>query len=246
MRAVVLTGTQTLQVREAPTPEISDGEVLLRSRADSICGTDMRIYRSGHTKLPANTPRILGHEMAGEVVPASAQALAYIRLLYDVEDDAENVSSAEQARIRHERAAPILVQFRSWLLSQQTATGGPVLPKSPMGQAITYALNQWAALTVYLLDGELRIDNNTAENQQRQIAFGRKNWLFCGSDNGGKTAAILFSIIATCQRHEVDPFDYLTDVLTRIAEIPISRLAELLPDRWKAARAAAAAAPAST
>ena len=68
MRAVVLTGTQTLQVREAPKPEISDGEVLLRSRAVSICGTDMRIYRSGHTKLPANTPRILGHEMAGEVV----------------------------------------------------------------------------------------------------------------------------------------------------------------------------------
>ena len=68
MQAAVLTGTQTLQVREAPKPEISDGEVLLRSRAVSICGTDMRIYRSGHTKLPANTPRILGHEMAGEVV----------------------------------------------------------------------------------------------------------------------------------------------------------------------------------
>ena len=176
---------------------------------------------------------------------ASTQALAYIRLLYDIEDDAEFVSPAERARIRQERAAPILVQFRAWLLSQQAASGGPVLPKSPMGEAVTYALNQWTALCVYLLDGELDIDNNAAENQQRQIALGRKNWLFCGSDNGGRTAAILFSLIATCQRHEVNAFDYLTDVLTRIAETPISRLPELLPDRWKAAQAAnAVAAPA--
>jgi transposase len=177
-------------------------------------------------------------------VAGSAQALAYIRLLYDVEDLAENVSSAERARIRQEQAAPILVKFRAWLLSQQTTGGGPVLPKSPMGTAITYTLNQWAALTVYLLDGDLDPDNNTAENQQRQIAVGRKNWLFCGSDNGGRTAAILFSIIATCQRHEVNPFDYLTDVLTRIAEIPISRLPELLPDRWKASRQANPVLPA--
>jgi len=174
-------------------------------------------------------------------VAASAQALAYIRLLYDVEDLAENVSSAERARIRQEQAAPVLVKFRTWLLSQQTTGGGPVLPKSPMGTAITYALNQWAALTVYLLDGDLDPDNNTAENQQRQIAVGRKNWLFCGSDNGGKTAAILFSLIATCQRHGVNPFDYLTDVLTRIAATPVSRLVELLPDRWKASRDAALA-----
>lgn len=177
-------------------------------------------------------------------VAASTQAIAYIRLLNDVEDDAEDALSAERARIRQERAAPILVQFRSWLLSQQSANGGPVLPKSPMGSAITYALNQWAALTVYLLDGELDIDNNAAENAVRRIALGRKNWLFCGSDAGGRTAATLFSLIATCQRHDVNAFDYLTDVLTRIAETPDSRLEELLPDRWKAARATTAAIPA--
>jgi transposase len=169
------------------------------------------------------------------------QALAYIRLLYDIEDQAKDLSSAERARIRQEQAAPILVKFRAWLAGQQAVNGGPVLPKSPMGQAITYALNQWAALCVYLLDGELDIDNNVAENAVRRIALGRKNWLFCGSDQGGRTAAILFSLIATCQRHEVNAFDYLCDVLTRIAATPISRLPELLPDRWKAARAAAAA-----
>ena len=104
-----------------------------------------------------------------------------------------------------------------------------------MGQAIAYVLNQWEALAVYVTDGDLAIDNNAAENALRRIAIGRKNWLFCGSDNGGHTAAVLFSLIATCQRHDVEPFAYLRDVLTRIAAHPMNRLAELLPDRWKPA-----------
>jgi transposase len=175
----------------------------------------------------------------------SAQALAYVRLLYDVEDQAAGASPAERARLRQELAAPVLVRFRAWLVGQSRRVGtdgGPVLPKSPMGKAITYALNQWAALCVYLLDGALDIDNNAAENAVRRIALGRKNWLFCGSDNGGRTAAVLFSLIATCQRHEVNPFEYLKDVLTRIAALPISRLPDLLPDRWQAAREPLAAA----
>jgi transposase len=163
----------------------------------------------------------------------SAQALAYIRLLYDVERDAADLPPTERASIRQERSAPILVQFRAWLLGLQAARGGSVLPKSPMGEAITYALNQWAALCVYLLDGDLNIDNNVSENALRRVALGRKNWLFCGSDNGGRTAAILFSLIASCQRHDVEPFAYLRDVLTRIASHPHHRLAELLPGKWK-------------
>mgnify|MGYP000885027651 FL=1 len=129
---------------------------------------------------------------------------------------------------------PRLEQFKAWLEAQQVVNGGSVLPKSPMGQAITYALNQWEALKVYTTDGELDIDNNAAENALRRIAVGRKNWLFCGSDNGGTTAAILFSLVASCQRHRVDPFAYLRDVLARIAAHPVNRLAELLPGTWKA------------
>jgi transposase len=179
----------------------------------------------------------------------SAQALAYIKLLYDVERDAREQFEAQagddapsrpkrtlaeiRVELRQERSAPILVQFRQWLLSLQPANGGRVLPKSPMGEAITYALNQWAALCVYLLRGELNIDNNPAENAVRRIALGRKNWLFAGSDNGGRTAAVLFSLIASCQRHHVEPFAYLKDVLTRIASHPAKRVAELLPDRWQ-------------
>lgn len=180
----------------------------------------------------------------------SAQALAYIRLLYDVEDQARSTSSrqakekqldvAARAALRREVALPRLNQFKEWLEKQQLSNGGGVLPKSPMGQAITYALNQWNALCVYVSDGDLAIDNNAAENALRRIALGRKNWLFCGSDAGGQTAAILFTMIATCDRHKVNAFEYLRDVLSRIATQPISKLGELLPEQWKAAKVASA------
>ena len=187
---------------------------------------------------------------------ASTQALAYIRLLYDVEDQAKKETKkaakqpsaddasdrrlyeslvAARSGLRQELAVPRLAQFRTWLESQQAEHGGPVLPKSPMGQAIQYAFNQWEALCVYTSDGRLAIDNNASENALRRVAIGRKNWLFAGSDKGGRTAATLFSLIATCQRHRAEPMAYLRDVLTRIAATPISQLDQFLPDRWTAA-----------
>ena len=190
------------------------------------------------------------YDAQGSDAAGSAQALAYIRLLYDVEDRAreqfENQSPGEEARslsairlaLRQELAVPRLRQFKVWLESQQAQNGGPVLPKSPMGAAITYALNQWEALCVYTTDGDLAIDNNASERALRRIAVGRGNWTFLGSENGGHTAAILFSFIATCDRHKVNVFDYLRDVLTRIAAHNSTRLAELLPDRWQQARTA--------
>ena len=172
----------------------------------------------------------------------STQALAYIRLLYAVEKQAKQSAeeagidlASERCRLRQELAVPRLAQFRTWLESQQAERGGPVLPKSPMGEAIQYARNQWDALCVYTTDGRLAIDNNASENALRRVAVGRKNWLFAGSDNGGHTAATLFTLIATCQRHEVEPLSYLRDVLTRIAATPVSQLAQLLPDHWQPA-----------
>jgi len=174
----------------------------------------------------------------------STQALAYIRLLYDVEDQAKKEAkktstdlASGRHRLRQKLSVPRLAQFKTWLQSQQAEHGGLVLPKSPMGQAIQYALNQWDALCVYTTDGRLAIDNNVSENALRRVAIGRKNWLFAGSDNGGRTAATLFSLIATCQRHKVEPMAYLRDVLTRIAATPVSQVADLLPDRWRPAPA---------
>ena len=114
-----------------------------------------------------------------------------------------------------------------------------VLPKSPEAQAISYALSNWKALTRYCEDGDLEIDNNGAERSLRGIAVGRKNWMFFGSDAGGRTAAVLTSLIMTCKRLKIDPFAYLRDVFDRISAHPANRIEELLPDRWKAARHAA-------
>ena len=184
----------------------------------------------------------------------SAQALAYIRLLYDVEDQAKALAATEadpqarrrklvtkRLRLRQELSVPRLAHYKQWLESCQAAHGGSVLPKSPMGQAIAYTLNQWEALCVYTTDGELAIDNNVSERNLRRIATGRANWTFLGSDNGGLTAAVLFSLVATCERHQVNPYLYLRDVLTRIAAHPKKRLAELLPDRWQPAPTLASA-----
>jgi len=193
----------------------------------------------------------------------STQALAYIRLLYDVETQAKKetkqAAKANEAsdhevsvreasnrrehallaehrlRLREKLAVPRLAQFRAWLESQQAERGGPLLPKSPMGRAAQYALNQWDALCVYTTDGRLAIDNNASENALRRVAVGRKNWLFAGSDNGGRTAATLFSMVATCERHRVEPMAYLRDVLTRIAAMPLRQLGTLLPDCWQPA-----------
>lgn len=176
------------------------------------------------------------HEARNSDAAASTQALAYIRLLYDMEVQAKGLPADQRQQLRQEQAVPRLRRFKEWLESQQPNCGGAILPKSPMGQAITYALNQWEALCVYTTDGDLAIDNNASENALRRVAIGRKNWLFCGSDNGGTTAAVLFSLIATCQRHKVEPFEYLQDVLTRLPASPVSQLDAFLPDRWYAAR----------
>jgi transposase len=159
----------------------------------------------------------------------SHQALAMIRLLYDVEREAKELDAAERAKRRQARSRPLLEQFKAWLIQQRD----PVLPKSPMGTAISYALNNWEALMRYVDDGDLAIDNNVAERAIRPLAIGRKNYLFFGSDGGGRTAAILYSMVASAKRHGLDPFVYLREVLAVIGSTPISQLDQFLPDRWR-------------
>jgi hypothetical protein len=167
----------------------------------------------------------------------STVMLAYIRLLYDVEREARDLRLDREGRLalRQARSKPILDDIRTYLEREQPK----VLPKSPEGQAIAYALSNWKALTRYCDDGNLEIDNNSAERSLRGVAVGRKNWLFFGSDQGGRTAAVLTSFITTCKRLDIDPFAYLRDIFDRISTHPASRLAELLPDQWRAERRAA-------
>ncbi len=146
----------------------------------------------------------------------SHQALAYYRQPYELERAAKDFSDAQRRQMRQDLAVPILEQFHDWLEAQRPE----VLPKSPMAEALGYALNNWAALVRYTEGGFLAIDNNAAEREMKRVAVGRKNWLFVGSPRGGQTAAVLISFTSTCQRLGVEPWAYLQDVLTRLPTTP--------------------------
>jgi transposase len=175
-------------------------------------------------------------------------ALAYIAQLYAVEKQLrqqcegewKNLDRQERlARIADERqrqSSPVLKQLGDWL----EAEAPKVLPKSPIREAIEYGRNHWTALGQYVHHGCLALDNNAAERALRGIAIGRRNWLFLGSDRGGRAAAIHFSLIASCLRNGVEPFAYLRDLLTRLPSLlPDANrhtLRSLLPDHWQPAK----------
>jgi transposase len=184
----------------------------------------------------------------------SAEMLAMVGELYAVENQAKakiaevqkamasatgteaTALSADQRYaiirdLRQEFSVPILAKIKAWLDVNQKL----VLPRSPMAQAIAYVLNQWEALNVYTTQGYLNIDNNAAERALKRIAIGRKNWLFAGHDEAAKSAAILTTLIASAQRHGVDPQAYLTGILARIPATPMSQLEQFLPERFRCA-----------
>jgi len=178
------------------------------------------------------------HDARDSDAARSAEALARIRGFYVIEDEASNQienaklqgdpADAVRWRLRQEKTVPQLTDFARWLDEQAKI----VLPKSPMGQAIAYAQRQWPALVRFTERGFLNIDNNASERALRAVAVGRKNWLFAGSDAGGRTAAVLYTMTQTCKQHRVDPFAYLQDVLARVPSLPTEQLSELFPHTW--------------
>jgi transposase len=164
--------------------------------------------------------------------------LSLIGKLYDIEKRAteDGVDTDERTRRRDTAARPILEELREWL----ETTRPSLPPKTPLGTAVGYASNQWNSLVRYVEDGRIPIDNNHVERLHRAPGIGRRNWLFCGNDDGARRAAILYTVLANCGLHGVEPAEYLRDVLWKLATgWPASRLDELLPHRWKAARRAA-------
>ena len=155
------------------------------------------------------------------------EALDWIGRLYAIETEIREEPPDRKALIRQAQARPVLAELRAWLEASLRA----LLPKSPTAGAIGYALSNWAALNRYTDSGILDIDNNACERAIRPVALGRKNFLFVGSDRGGRAAAIAYSLIQTCKLHGIEPFAYLTDVLRRLPAHPINRVAELLPFR---------------
>lgn len=202
---------------------------------DTICD-ELKILRAGcwaHARRHFYDAR--------DSAPAQvAEALARIGRLYAIEKEIKATlaeqkltgAAADMLRltVRQQKAVPELTSLRQWLDQQHIAA----LPKSPFGQAVQYAINHWESLLLYSSRGFLAIDNNAAERALRPIAVGRNNWMFVGSAEGGRTAAILFSFTSTCRRNGIDPFAYLRDVLAILASGPLSEeeLSLLLPHRW--------------
>jgi hypothetical protein len=171
------------------------------------------------------------HEARTSDPVRSHQALTLIQRLYDVEENCRQLEPDLRRAERQKRSAPLLADFRAWL----DAACADSLPKSPIGQAATYACNQWQALTRYCEDGELTIDNNAGERAMKIPALGRKAWLFVASRAGGRRAAILFTLVASCKANQVEPWAYLRDVFSRLPALTSDspeNLDLLLPDRW--------------
>ena len=158
------------------------------------------------------------------------EAIRRIAELYAVEKEARGRSPADRESLRQEKAQPVFDDLEEWLGAQLPKISG----KSPLAKAIRYARGRLPKARPYLSNGHLEADNNAAERAVKPVALGRKNWIFAGSEGGGKAMAIAFTLIETAKLNKVDPQGWLTWVLGQIADHKITRLDELLPWRYAA------------
>lgn len=157
--------------------------------------------------------------------PVAREALERVAVLYQIETDIRGLPPDVRRAVREKHAAPLLAGLHEWLKAKVRETSR----KSELARAIGYTLSRWEALTRYCNDGRIEMDNNAAERALRAVALGRKNFLFAGSDAGGERAAAFYSLIGTAKLNGLDPEAYLREVLHRIADHPINRIADLLP-----------------
>lgn len=177
----------------------------------------------------AHARRMFNEALQNDVARAS-HALEQMQKLYAIERDCkEQALDYEQRKaMRQQQAVPILNELIAWMKDQYMQ----VTPKSAIGKALAYSIERWNRLTVYTTDGMLNIDNNPVENSIWPVALGRKNYLFAGSHEAAKRSGMLYSLLGTCKMHGIDPYVWLKDVLSRIAQHPINRISELLPHNW--------------
>ena len=162
--------------------------------------------------------------------PIALETLRQIAALFAIERRITRSPPEHRLAVRAEHARPLLDRLNAFLETSLTRISG----KSGLAEAIRYALTRWQALSRYLTDGRLEMSNNAAERGMRAPVLGRKNYLFCGSDAGGRRAACIYTILETAKMNDVNPHAYLTDILSRIADHPINKIHALLPWRWNA------------
>jgi transposase len=168
-----------------------------------------------------------------EGTPAATIFVEEVRKLYLIERHAreQNLDPDQRQALRQEKAAPILAALKPRLAAQVDQC----LPQSPLGKAVRYTLAEWTALTRYLENGRVQIDNNLTENSIRPSAIGKRNWLFIGHPEAGWRSAVIYSVIGSCRRMEIDPWEYIGDVLRRLPAMKQSEVPGILPGRWRPA-----------
>lgn len=173
------------------------------------------------------------HRLAPED-PLLLEILGPIAMLYKVEEEARaaRMSFDQRLQRRQQQSRPVMEALQKRIVAIRMA----VLPQSALGKACQYALNQWSRLSVFLEDGQVEIDNNWCENAIRPLALGRKNWLHIGSEKAGPKIAAILSLMETCRRLDLNVRDYFNDVLPKLPDWPVKRVAQLTPIAWKAAR----------
>jgi transposase len=196
-------------------------------QADGYAGFS-KIYDSGRVMEAAcwaHARRKFFDISQAQSSPLANEALERIAALYAIESEIRGLPAAQRCAARRERSRPLLDAMKEWM----DETLKRLSQKSETAKAIRYALTRWGALSRYCDDGRIEIDNNAAERALRCVALGRKNYLFAGSDAGGERAAMIYSLIGSAKLNGCNPEAYLREVLSRIAEHPITRIAELLP-----------------
>jgi len=165
----------------------------------------------------------------------ATHVLSEIQKIYATERKARNegLDHDEREELRNKESKPVLQELKAWLLENAPESNSKVVPKSKIGKAISYALSMWHRIERYLEDGKYEIDNNWVENSIRPVALGRKNYLFAGSHDAAQRAAVIYSLLATCNKNKVEPSVWLTDVLARIQDQPINKIEDLLPEKWQ-------------
>jgi transposase len=209
----------------------AEGAVLL---SDGYGAYTQFVHKTGltHAQCWAHTRRKL-FEAQGAEPQAAARGLDLIGGLYAVEERIRNqkLTAARKLDYRLLHAKPIVEQFFAWINQQFEARG--LLPSNPLIKALAYARERRLGLEVYLTDPDVPIDTNHLERALRAIPMGRKNWMFCWTELGAKHVGIMQSLIVTCRLHQIDPYDYLVDVLQRVGQHPANRVHELTPRLWK-------------
>ena len=213
-------------------------------QADAYAGFN-RLYAAGRKPGPIVEAACWAHarrkffDLARlNKAPIAIEAVKRIDALFAIEREINGLLRNERRRVRNERSRPLRRRaWQTWLREQRARLS----PKSEIAKAIDYSLKRWNALTRFLDDGRLCMSNNAAERALRCIAVGRHNWTFAGSDEGGRRAAAIYTLIETAKLNDVDPQAWLADVLARLPDHPAKRIAELLPWNWKTPAHAAAA-----